>query len=144
MTKKMIPGRYRYADAHDMYKLLGVKKSKLPVEGMPERVIDGVRVYVKPLLPNPGTKRNFQGLRVMAICECGQHLAVGRLIQHRCKTTSERYILSVDDDRFLTRTDIWVHDRSLARDFDTIEAAEMEMAEWRPLMGNRIKRERVR
>jgi hypothetical protein len=79
----MIPGRYRYADAHDMYALLGVKT--LPVEGMPEREIHGVRVYVRPLPPKTGVRRNFQGLRVMAICACGQHVAVGRMAQHRCK-----------------------------------------------------------
>jgi len=79
---KLIPGRYRYADAHDMYQLLGV--TSLPAAGMPERTIEGVRVYVKPLEPKTGQRRNFQGLRVMAICECGQHLAVGRLHQHQC------------------------------------------------------------
>ena len=81
--KKMIPGRWHYANAHDMYRYLGTRA--LPAEGMPERVIEGVRVYVKPLAPKVGTRRNFQGLRVMAICECGQHLAVGRLAQHKCK-----------------------------------------------------------
>jgi hypothetical protein len=81
---KLIPGRYRYADAHDMYALLGVKT--LPKEGMPEREIHGVRVYVRPLPPAaPGVRRNFQGLRVMAICPCGRRLAVGRMGQHRCK-----------------------------------------------------------
>ncbi len=79
---RLIPGRYRYADAHDMYALLGVKT--LPPEGMPAREIHGVQVYVKPLPPKVGNRRNFWGLRVMAICACGQHLAVGRLIQHRC------------------------------------------------------------
>lgn len=85
--KKLIPGRYRYADAHDMYRLLGVRA--LPVEGMPERIIEGVRVYVKPLPEKVSRSRNFQGLRVMTICDCGQHLAVGRMIQHRCKLTEQ-------------------------------------------------------
>jgi len=91
--KKMIPGKYRYADAHDIYKLLGLKTSKLPAEGMPEQMIHGVRVYVRPLtcpVEQSGwngrhMRRNWQGLRVMAVCECGQHLAVGRLHQHRCE-----------------------------------------------------------
>lgn len=78
-------GQTRHADAHDMYALLGVTKRALPVEGMPERVIQGVRVYVKPLAAKVGLRRNFQGLRVMAICECGKHLPVGRLHQHKCK-----------------------------------------------------------
>ena len=89
--KVLIPGRFRYASAHDMYQLLGVKA--LPKEGMPVRLIHGVQVYVKPLgLPSGeqkrwsnGPVRNFQGLRVMAICHCGQHLAVGRMFQHKCK-----------------------------------------------------------
>lgn len=70
------------ADAHDLYAFLGVKK--LPDEGMPERLIQGVRVYVKPLVRIPGLRRNFNGLRVMAICKCNQHIAVGRLHQHKC------------------------------------------------------------
>jgi hypothetical protein len=77
-----IPGRYRYADAHDMYALLGVKR--LPTEGMPERLIHGVRIYVKPLRPSANVRRNFQGLRVIAICACGKHVAAGRLHQHKC------------------------------------------------------------
>jgi hypothetical protein len=66
-----------------MYALLGT--AKLPVEGMPERLIQGVRVYVKPLPPSASSFRNFCGLRVMAICTCGQHVPVGRLHQHICK-----------------------------------------------------------
>lgn len=122
---RLIQGRYRYADAHDMYALLGVKS--LPPEGMAERLIQGVRVYVKPLEAQclqtycrhcqadiegfPPTRdwrdrgnnqtcsgtgtgrhhkpairpaRNFQGLRVMSICECGRHVPVGRMHQHKC------------------------------------------------------------
>lgn len=83
---KLIGGRWRYANALEMYEFLGVKKGTLPPEGMPEREIQGVRVYVKPLLPKVGTsRRNWQGLRVMAICACGQHLPVGRLHQHKCR-----------------------------------------------------------
>lgn len=85
-------GRVKRVDAGEMLRLLGVKT--LPPEGMPERDIQGVRVYVRPLAPLPTNTRrnvygrlprNFQGLRVMAICECGQHLAVGRMHQHKCK-----------------------------------------------------------
>lgn len=82
---KLIQGRYKYADASDMYGHLGTRK--LPPEGMPERVIDGVRVYVKPLpIGIPPRGRRF-ALRVMAICECGKHLAVGRMHQHKCKVS---------------------------------------------------------
>lgn len=79
-----IVGRWGRAQAHEMYELLEVKR--LPVEGMPERLIQGVRVYVKPL--PPGAPRQRQSLRVTAICECGQHVAVGRMRQHKCKSVS--------------------------------------------------------
>lgn len=80
----MIQGKYRYASSSDMLSLLGVKK--LPRDGMAERLIQGVRVYVAPLVPGWGKRANksWQGLRVMAICTCGQHVAVGRLHQHIC------------------------------------------------------------
>jgi hypothetical protein len=81
MTVKLIGGRYGKAWAWDVYERLGVKR--LPPEGMSERLIDGVRVYVKPLPDRPVGRR--QSLRVTAICECGQHLAVGRLHQHKHK-----------------------------------------------------------
>ena len=78
------------ATAEDLYRLLDVQPGKLPVEGMPERRIQGVRVYVRPLSPNPSARRNFQGLRVMAICDgCERHLAVGRMHQHKCKPIME-------------------------------------------------------
>lgn len=71
------------ADAADLLDKLGVKR--LPDEEMPERLIDGIRVYVRGLVRVAGKRRNFQGVRVMAICTCGRHLAVGRLRQHVCK-----------------------------------------------------------
>lgn len=76
-------GAMRDVHAHDMYALLGVTSGTLPREGMPERVINGVRVYVKPVV-DEGRRRNFR-LRVTAICECGKHVPVGRLHQHKCK-----------------------------------------------------------
>lgn len=82
---RLIPGRWKYADAHDMYAQLGVTSSTLPHEGMSERLIAGVRVYVKPLPTHISAGRRRFCLRVMAICECGQHLAVGRMHQHACK-----------------------------------------------------------
>jgi hypothetical protein len=86
-----------YADNWDMHELLGLPRGgRLPVEGMPERLIQGVRVYVKPLIgerPVRGNplfgqrlrrgKRN--GHRVIAICGCGQHVSAGRLHQHKCE-----------------------------------------------------------
>lgn len=95
MAKAMIPSsrnpRY-HAWSDEMYRFLGVGSKGLPKEGIPEQLINGVRVYVKPLAPPSGEVsrwsgkpvRNFQGLRVMAICYCGRHLPVGRLRQHKC------------------------------------------------------------
>jgi hypothetical protein len=90
-TAKMVKGRgWRgAATASEMLDRLGVKR--LPDEGMPERVIDGVRVYVAPK-PEPvyfssGRRRHMSRVRVMAICECGKHVAVGRLNQHKCKVS---------------------------------------------------------
>lgn len=103
---KLIQGKYRYASSSGMLAYLGVKK--LPPEGIPEQLIQGVRVYVKPLpfqvtqtycrhcnqdigdgkrqhSPAFWPKRNWQGLRVYAICECGQHVPVGRMHQHKCR-----------------------------------------------------------
>lgn len=116
LERLRIAGRFGHAWAHEVLAKLGVRS--LPLAGMPERLIDGVRVYVKPLPPpscagcggklwmyrgkaNPvavcegcrrpvGRVRNFQGLRVMAICECGVHVAVGRLGQHKCHSNRRR------------------------------------------------------
>ena len=51
---KLIAGRYRYANAHDMYERLGTRN--LPAEGAPR-----------------------------AICDCGHHIAIGRMHQHKCE-----------------------------------------------------------
>lgn len=81
----LIRNRYgRHATAWDLLDMLGVKR--LPAEGMPERLIQGVRVYVKPLPPGPAKGRSRFSLRVTAICDdCGRHMAVGRMHQHVCK-----------------------------------------------------------
>ena len=68
------------ASSDDMHAMLGVKR--LPDEGMPERLIQGIRVYVKPIVRVKGSKSSKH--RVMAICKCNQHLSVGRLHQHKC------------------------------------------------------------
>lgn len=74
-------GRTWPAHADEVLAMLGVER--LPDEGMPEREIQGVRVYVAPKPPRDG--RHMQRLRVMAICACGRHVAVGRLHQHICR-----------------------------------------------------------
>jgi hypothetical protein len=76
-----IRGRYGDATAKELWAFLGV--TQLPREGMAEREIQGVPVYVRPLGLND-RRRNWCGLRVMAICTCGRHVPVGRLHQHRC------------------------------------------------------------
>lgn len=90
----MIKGRFGRASAGDMYEFLGLSRSRaqLPPEGMAERLIQGVRVYVAPLVPGWGKRRSqsmgvryWQGLRVYAICGCGRHVAVGRMHQHKCE-----------------------------------------------------------
>ena len=92
--KKLIQGRFGYANSTDMLALLGVKT--LPAEGMPERLIQDVRVYVKPASINqPTPDDRFAGYprhrcshRGMVICECGRHIPAGRMPQHTCKETA--------------------------------------------------------
>ncbi len=79
-----ITGRFGHrANAGDMMGFLGV--NKLPMEAMPEREIQGIRVYVKPSTSRPGQRQCKH--RVMAICNCGQHVPTGRLHQHICKVS---------------------------------------------------------
>jgi hypothetical protein len=61
---------------------LGVNQP-LPKEGMPPRLIQGVKVWVVPLVERPHLRRNFAGLRVRCSCPvCGKEFALGRLAQH--------------------------------------------------------------
>jgi hypothetical protein len=80
----------------EMMKTLGLKAGgHLPKEGMPERVIQGIRVYVKPAPESVVVVKHFgkrvgilkrSNHRVMAICPgCKRHLSAGRLHQHVCK-----------------------------------------------------------
>jgi hypothetical protein len=75
-------GRWN-AQAPDIYNYLGVG-SKLPPEGLPEREIQGVRVYVTPSISGGTRATKSSKHRVFAICECGRHIPVGRLRQHKC------------------------------------------------------------
>lgn len=88
MRDKALYGKTWPAQAEEVKTMLGLKPGQpLPREGMAERLIQGIRVYVAPLLPGWGKRHNggWQGLRVMAICECGRHITVSRLQQHKCK-----------------------------------------------------------
>jgi hypothetical protein len=72
--------------------LLGIK-GKLPAEGMPPRMIQGIKVWVNPAKPKQIVDRwgkphivKSSTHRVMAECpHCAQILSVGRLHQHICK-----------------------------------------------------------
>lgn len=74
------------AHSSTVNELLGLgPKGKIPVSGMPEREIQGITVWVRPL--PPGTKQ-FR-LRVMCICPaCQKVMPVGRLHQHSKVHTS--------------------------------------------------------
>lgn len=67
--------------------LLGLReKEKLPREGMPPRLIQGIEVWVTPLPEREkGARWKRSTHRVLAKCPtCGRVLSVGRLHQHRC------------------------------------------------------------
>ena len=84
----MILDTYGYRADHEFIRAaLGLTaKAKLPVEGMPPRMIQGYEVWVNPLGPNKtGHKRSTH--RVLARCNCGKVLSVGRLHQHKCRNT---------------------------------------------------------
>lgn len=77
----------------DLKVMLGLPK-KLPREGVPPQIIQGIKVWVEPAAapvlvskwggkPRP-VKRSTH--RVMAECPlCGVHLSAGRLHQHKCE-----------------------------------------------------------
>ena len=74
----------RNAHAHDILKMLGVKR--LPPEGMSMRVIQGIEVWVVAQRPKLPTERKRHMHRVMCHCPgCRLVLTVGRLHQHKCK-----------------------------------------------------------
>lgn len=88
---------HRPASSRVVNMLLGLRDGqKLPVEGMPPREIQGVKVWVTPLPPHPD-KDKPRGLfgsmwkrsthRVLCECpDCGKVLSIGRLAQHVCKS----------------------------------------------------------
>lgn len=85
----------RPARADEVMELLGLgPKAKLPPEGMEERLIQGIPVWVNPLPepkgPNPwsvsGRAHRRFALRVRARCpQCAKETAASRLAQHTCK-----------------------------------------------------------
>ena len=82
---KVITNRWgRNAQSRDIREMLGLgDKDKLPVEGMDARIVQGVKIWVTPLVGFSKRKRSTH--RVLAECpECGKHLSAGRLHQHKC------------------------------------------------------------
>ena len=73
-------GREWNAHTTEIFRLLGLKGSHLPKEGMPPRLIQGIEVWVNPFVVTP---RKSSTHRVMAKCSaCGKTMSVGRLHQH--------------------------------------------------------------
>ena len=105
--KYRIIGKYGHNMwSEEMMETLGLKAGgHLPDEGLPEREIQGIRVYVKPLRTcceyhrqggqgitcthnSDGKRGSIKSSRhrVIAICPgCQRHLSAGRLHQHICK-----------------------------------------------------------
>lgn len=83
------PGRN--ANEQDMKILLGgihdegiAQRKKWPDAGLSVTVVQGKKVWVKPILRIPGGKSSKH--RVMCECpDCGAVLSAGRLPQHVCK-----------------------------------------------------------
>lgn len=93
---RIIIGRYgRNAHHNDIRSMLGLPEgAKLPREGMPPRTIQGITVWVAPLVgPAVPRRTRYQRPlapkssthRALAQCACGKVLSVGRLHQHVCK-----------------------------------------------------------
>lgn len=84
---RSLSNSFRQAHSGEMRTLLGLRyNEKLPVEGMPPRIIQGIKVWVTPLGPNP-TKYKRSNHRVRAECPtCHRDISAGRLKQHNCKS----------------------------------------------------------
>jgi hypothetical protein len=83
--KVRIEGRHGRANATDMRILLGLTNGTLPESGAGPWDVQGVHVYIKPIAPMRPNQRKRSAHRIMAICNCGVHVPVGRLHQHKCK-----------------------------------------------------------
>jgi hypothetical protein len=89
-------GMQCHASSSEMLRMLGLRPGgHLPAEGMPPRLVDGIKVWVNASPPAryhhgwsaKPSKVKSSAHRVMAECPaCGAHLSAGRLHQHKCKT----------------------------------------------------------
>lgn len=90
--KPMIRDTYgRNALSSAMQLLLGVTNGKYPAEGLPPRIVQGVKVWVEPLPPaQPGQKKRSTH-RVKCECpKCGHVMSAGRMHQHKCDARNRR------------------------------------------------------
>lgn len=93
--------RWTTLNAHsdDVKAMLGLPK-KLPKEGVPPRIVQGIKVWVEPAAAAVYVMRWGQRKllkrsthRVMAECPlCGAHLSAGRLHQHKCQSSTSKEI----------------------------------------------------
>lgn len=94
---RFLIGQWGYnAHSREVRVMLGLPEdAKLPREGMEPRRIQGITVWVLPLMGprvpkrigrwNRPLERKSSRHRVLAECpDCGKVLSVGRLHQHRC------------------------------------------------------------
>lgn len=80
-----VPGRKYPAQSADIAEMLfGNRKAKLPREGVPETMLQGIKVWANPLDQTRSDRPNQRfHLRMLAECPvCGKVYAVGRLGQH--------------------------------------------------------------
>lgn len=85
------------AQHNHVRQMLGLPK-KLPREGVPPQVIQGIKVWVNPAGPRImvdkwGKERVLKSSthRVMAECPlCGKHMSAGRLHQHKCQSSTSK------------------------------------------------------
>lgn len=71
----------RNAHSHHVKEMFGLRpEQKWPSEGLPARTIQGIVVWVEPLLLGRGKMH-----RVRALCpQCQHEMSAGRLHQHVC------------------------------------------------------------
>lgn len=84
-TKTVMSLRYprQRASSPDMFQHFGQPGSKWPDAGLPAREIQGITVWVNPIVRVPGHKSSKH--RVRCRCpSCGTEVSMGRLDQHVC------------------------------------------------------------
>jgi hypothetical protein len=68
-----------------MLALLGVVGGRIPPEGLPVQIVQGIPVWAEALEPAKPGQRKRSTHRVLCRCpNCGKTLSAGRLNQHTC------------------------------------------------------------